>query len=99
MTRSVTHDLLSDSIDSPVAFLFMSMELLPDETPELQDDSDDEVDWEEVQVPEQPHLEITLHSRRKEDRSSSKSVSSPSGYESPLTVSAGKREFRMQTAL
>jgi hypothetical protein len=34
----------------------------------LQEDTDDEMDWEEVDVPEQQHnLEITLNFRKKED--------------------------------
>lgn len=45
-----------------------------DTEPILQDDSEDEIDWEEVQVPqEQQHLEITLQARPRQD-TSNKSV-------------------------
>jgi hypothetical protein len=33
----------------------------------VEGDSEDEFDWEEVQVPEQRHLEITLQARPKSD--------------------------------
>ncbi len=50
-----------------------------DREEELQDDSEDEFDWEEVDVPahEPQHLEITLHAEPKQDASASKSVITP----------------------
>lgn len=42
----------------------------------LVEDTDDELDWEEVDVPEQQHLDITIQTGRstKEDAAVSKSV-------------------------
>lgn len=34
-------------------------------TPNLEEDSEDDLDWEEVEVPEHQHLEITLRARPK----------------------------------
>jgi xeroderma pigmentosum group C-complementing protein len=48
-----------------------------EEDPLVHEDSEDELDWEEINVPEQQHLEITIQTaaRPKEDAAVNKSVS------------------------
>lgn len=51
--------------------------LSTEQEPSVQEDSEDELDWEEVDVPEQQHLEITIQTatRPKQGAAANKSVS------------------------
>ena len=58
----------------------MTLFIMPsnaEQEPLVHEDSEDELDWEEVNVPEQQHLEITIQTtaRPKEDAVVNKSVS------------------------
>lgn len=59
-------------------------------------DTDDDLDWEEVQVPEhQHHLEITLQTNPKLDKTVNKFVVILNGLQGPFSFSPGRKEYLM----
>ena len=61
-------------------------------------DSDDDFDWEEVQVPEH-HLEITLQTHSKPDKNTNKFVviHIPNRLQEPFSFWSGRKEYRMKS--
>ena len=63
-------------------------------------DSDDDLDWEEVQVPEhQHHLEITLQTNSKPDKNTNKFVviHIPNRLQESFSFWPGRKEYRMKS--
>ena len=59
-------------------------------------DSDDDLDWEEVQVPEHQHdLEITLQTHSKPDKSTNKFVVILNRMQDSFSFWPGRKEYRM----
>ena len=59
-------------------------------------DSDDDLDWEEVQVPEhQHHLEITLQTHSKPEKSTNKFVVILNRLQDSFSFWPGRKEYRM----
>ena len=61
-------------------------------------DSDEDFDWEEVQVPEhQHHLEITLQTHQKPDKTANKFVVMLDRLEDSFSFWPGRKEYLMRS--
>ena len=65
----------------------------------LPEDSEDEFDWEEVEVPEHEpqHLEITINAKPKANSSTNKSVTEFHERRTEFLLFSEKRLYRMQS--
>jgi hypothetical protein len=75
------------------------MSLVLDDSSLVGEDSDDEFDWEEVQVPEQPHLEITLQARPKSDAATKSVAPALHSNDRANNTIAEKEAYRTQKDL